>query len=138
MPTATVSAALPAQIQRLLEQREQHSAALASIEETLSRITAALGGTALKAIARKAPAGASAPKRRGRPKGTSSGVTANDFVVGFVRDNKNPTSQEINKAWKDGGRNGTADNALSVLTKAGKLKRVPLGVGIRGSRYTVG
>jgi ferric-dicitrate binding protein FerR (iron transport regulator) len=142
--TVTISTALPSQIQQLLEQRAQHSAALTAIEATLAKVTAALGGSmpaASKSVAAKAsPATspAAATKRKaGRPKAGATGMTANEFVLGFVKAHKNPTSQEISKAWKDSARNGTCDNALSVLTKTGKLKREALGVGIRGSRYMV-
>ena len=134
----TISTALPSQIQELLEKRAGHSAAIVAIDATLARVSAALGGgPAPKAPTAKAAPAATAVRTRGRPKAGAPGVTANEFVLGFVKTNKTPTSQEISKAWKDAGRNGTADNALSVLTKTGKLKREALGVGIRGSRYTL-
>ena len=63
-------------------------------------------------------------------------MTANEFVLAFVQSKKNPTSQEINQHWKSSGRLGAADNSLSLLTKSKMLKRIPLGEGIRGSRYT--
>ncbi|MFI5382051.1 MAG: hypothetical protein ACHRHE_22375 [Tepidisphaerales bacterium] len=46
------------------------------------------------------------------------------------------TSVEINAAWKKAGRPGNADNTLSLMVKARKLKRTKLEDG-RGSRYSV-
>ena len=85
---------------------------------------------------------AKAPKAKARAakapvKAAKSGLTANEFVLEFVKSRKNPTSQEVNKHWKEAGRLGMADNNLSLLTKAKKLKRVPLGEGLRGSRYSI-
>jgi hypothetical protein len=161
MSTVSSPAALPSFISKLLSDRHAHVAAVAAIDATLSRVSAALGGAApkvapVKAIAKpvakkpvkkaapalKAPvvkAAVKAPVVKKAPavKAKKTGLTANDFVLGFVKDKKNPTSQEINKAWKDAGRKGMADNNLSLLTKIKKLKRVPLGEGIRGSRYSI-
>jgi hypothetical protein len=151
MPNVSSTAALPSYIEQLLKQQKMHTDALAVIESTLSRVTAALGGTPA-AVA--APA---APKKRGRPFGTGakapavvhapaaktaaktakSGMTANEFVIAFVESRKNPTTGDINTHWKESGRLGTADNSLSILTKAKKIKRIPLGNGMRGSRYVI-
>jgi len=141
MSTVSSPAALPLYIEKLLSQRHEHVAAVAAIDATLARVSAALGGAAPKAApvakpvvkvaARKAPV-AKAPVKAKKP-----GLTANEFVLEFVKARKNPTSQEINKHWKDAGRLGMADNNLSLLTKAKKLKRVPLGQGLRGSRYSI-
>ena len=146
MSTVSSPAALPLYIERLLSQRHQHVAAVATIDATLARVSAALGGAApkaavakpVKAAARKAKApAAKAPVAKAPVKAAKSGLTANDFVLEFVKARKNPTSQEINKHWKDAGRLGMADNNLSLLTKAKKLKRTPLGLGLRGSRYSI-
>jgi hypothetical protein len=145
MSTVSSPAALPLYIEKLLSQRHEHVEAVATIDATLARVTAALGGPASKVAAVAAPvaakvvakapvAKATGAKRGRKPKG---GLTANDFVLEFVKSKKNPTSQEINKHWKESGRSGFADNSLSLLTKAKKLKRVPLGAGIRGSRYSI-
>lgn len=152
MPNVSSPAALPKVIEQLLSQHKQHSDALAAIESTLSRVTAALGvalpgpvlGTAPKKRGRpfKNPAAAlstpalskAAPKRARRAKG---GITANDFVLAFVEAKENPSTQEINNHWKESGRLGTADNSLSLLTKAKKLKRIKPTDGTRGSRYSI-
>jgi hypothetical protein len=139
----TISTALPSQIQQLLEKRADHTTAIATIDATLARVTTALGGTAApKAAPAKTSSAKTAPastatRKPGRPKAGVGGMTANEFVLSLVKSHKNPTSQDITKAWKESSRNGSADNALSVLTKSGKLKREALGVGIRGSRYTL-
>jgi len=148
MSTVSSPAALPLHIEKLLTQRHEHVAAVAVIDATLARVTAALGVTtpkaapvapikaaAPKAVAPKAPV-AKAPAAKA-PVKAKSGLTANEFVLEFVKAKKNPTSQEINAHWKAAGRKGMADNNLSLLTKAKKLKRVPLGAGIRGSRYSI-
>jgi|SRR5882724_3968923 len=126
-------------VKRLLDERAMHAAALARIEETLNGIGALLG-TSL----------AQTPPRRGRPPKTallappparrpkrgrgSYEVTADDFVLGIVSQNKNPTTREINATWKAVGRGHTADNTLVKLVKTGRLRRIPL-EGARGSRY---
>jgi len=149
MPNVSSPAALPQYLEQLLNQRKHHVNAIASIDSTLERVTAALGGATAK------PVVVASMKKRGRPfkiapavikapvppkaaaKSAKAGMTANEFVLAFVASKKNPTTQEINKHWKVSGRKGMADNNLSLLTKAKKLKRMPLGGGLRGSRYAV-
>lgn len=58
-------------------------------------------------------------------------------MLAFVKEHKNPTSQEIERHWTSEGRRGLAANSLTRLVKAKKLKRTPLGKGIRGSRYSL-
>jgi hypothetical protein len=130
-------ATLPRTIQDLLETRHSHVQALAGIDATLARVNTALAGAHVTAIpvAASPAAKVAAPKAAGNKK--ASGPTGNEFVIGFVKEKKNPTSQEINAAWKADGRNRNADITLSLLTKAKKLKRTPLGAGIRGSRYSI-
>jgi hypothetical protein len=147
MSTVSSPAALPLHIEKLLNERHQHVEAVATIDATLARVTVALGSPApkhdpIKALPRATTAAIKTPtaktpgaKRGRKPKG--GGITANEFVLEFIKAKKNPTSQEINKHWKEAGRLGFADNNLSLLTKTKTLKRVPLGEGIRGSRYSI-
>ncbi len=138
-------------IQELLEQRQLHTDALMMIEQTLEGVGAALHlaptngrrrgrgpgrppGSKSKVVAADADGG---PKRRRRRRRRFE-TTAEDFVLSFVKANKNPTTQDINGHWKGEGRGATADNTLTKLVKDGHLKRTPLGAGIRGSRYAVG
>jgi hypothetical protein len=162
MSTVSSPAALPKHIEQLLSDRSAHVAAVATIDATIARVTAALGGTAsvapapkpvaatkvaaktakakppvVKAVAAKAPVAKAPVTKAPVARAAKSGLTASEFIIEFIKAKKNPTSQEINKHWKDAGRNGMADNNLSLLTKAKTLKRVPLGPGLRGSRYSV-
>jgi DNA-binding transcriptional regulator YiaG len=70
-------------------------------------------------------------RRRGR-----YAQTAQEFITSLVRSRKATTSGQINAAWKKSGRGAKADNTLSRMVAARKLKRVKL-KGERGSRYGV-
>jgi hypothetical protein len=73
-------------------------------------------------------------KKRTRRKFAISGEQS---ILGYIKSNKSPTSQEIEKHWKSEGRSFVAANLLSKLVKEKVLKRTPLGKGIRGSRYSL-
>lgn len=102
---------------------------------------ASLGITKFPAVGSKAemPKG----KRSGRPKGAVAkskpgkrqkhGVTAAEFVLGLL-DGKSLSSADVNGAWKGSGRPGAANNTLTALVKAGKLKRSMVD-GARGGVY---
>ncbi len=151
MSTVSTPAAIPSFIEDLLEQRQSHVEAIGVIDATLARVSTALGVTdvtasiakpvsvrpagAAKTPATKTVAGKGAPKRRG--KASKFGISANDFVLGFVESSKSATTQDINQHWKQSGRPGTADNSMSILTKLKKLKCSPMPGGQRGSRYSV-
>ena len=130
-------AGLPAAIQQLLQQRSNHVDAMEAIDATLARVDSFLGSPTLAAAPTKTNSKPTARKQKVKLKMNKSGPTASEFVLGFVKEKKNPTSREINAAWKTSGRNRTADMTMSVLTKANQLIWTPLGAGIRGSRYTV-
>ena len=70
--------------------------------------------------------------RRG-PRATG-GPTAEQFVLSLLG-RKAATSADINAAWRKAGRQGRADNTLSLMVKARKLQRARLKDG-RGSRYS--
>lgn len=140
--TTSISAAeLPKQIQSLLEQREQHKAAIQQIDQTLADVTAALEGKEVHATLAKpiATLVAKAPAVKGKKRRRSSfAVSTTDVILAFVRAKKNPTSKEITQHLVGEGRStNVVSNALSVLTAANKLKRTPLGKGILGSRYSI-
>jgi hypothetical protein len=147
MPTNNGTAALERQIRRLIDERQKHSQAIEAIDRTLGSIRSLIGGDAGAGGA----AGESVRPRRGRPPGRTSaqqaqpakrgrrrrrrfGVNAEQFVLDFVKGNKNSSTRDINAAWKEQGRGGTADNTLTRLVKEKKLKRKPI-EGERGSRY---
>ena len=74
-------------------------------------------------------------KRRGggRRRGAFS-QTAEDSVLGFIREHGQPNAKEVNQHWQTEGRGGKADNTLSKMVKAGQLERVEV-EGERGGRY---
>ncbi len=146
MATNHISTDLPTRIQKLLEERQTHEAAITHIDKVLESVYSALGAAA--APARRAPgrpaAMAAAPAapaaaKRGRGRRRSRGsytTTGDDSVLDFIRANRNPTTKEIKAHWASEGRGGTADNVLSKLFREKKIKRLPL-PGERGSRYAV-
>jgi hypothetical protein len=62
--------------------------------------------------------------------------TAKQFIISLVKSRKATTTGQINVAWKKAGRGGKADNTLSLMVKAGTLKRKNL-LDERGSRYAL-
>lgn len=140
---------LAQQVGRLLEERAHLTEALAQLELTLGQVGAVL---------KSAPNGVQTGRGPGRPPGVAAAasapavtdgrkrrrhrkhfdVTAEDFVLGFVKSHRNPTTKDINNYWKSEGRGATADNTLTKLCKENRLKRTPLGEGIRGSKYAIG
>ena len=142
MQTSISATELPSHIQQLLEQREQHTAAISHIDQTLAKVTAALGGTTAPAVVAKPPVAPAAPKivpaKLQKGKRSKFGVSTSDLVLSFVKANKSPTTQAIMKHLASEGRTASSgSNALSVLTGAKKLKRTPLGKGILGSTYSI-
>ena len=136
--TASTPSSIADRIQQLMAQREQHAAALAAIDQTLEQIGQALGNPARKAsaVTPAAPAAPAAKPAKGRRTRGSYATTADESILALVKQNGNPTTQEIKKQWASEGRRGTADNVLSHLVKDRKLKRLKL-IGQRGSRYAL-
>jgi len=152
MPTTDPDIEISKRIQILIDQRQQHADAFAAINQTLSAVGAALGTVSSKGQVQ--PAAAAPKKRRGRPPGVRSATpapaprkgrrsrgsyatTGEESVLAFIKINKKPTTSEIKAHWASESRLGTADNVLSKLFREKKVKRTPLGKGIRGSRYSV-
>ena len=111
-------------IQSVLKLREQREAAARLVAE-LDALLVEIGITP-EVLAKVMP-----PKR-----GSSRGhypQTADEFILGLVK-GKKLTTAEINAAWKQAGRGGTADVPLLRLVKGGKIKRRKIR-GKRGSRY---
>ena len=75
------------------------------------------------------PKPATASRKRGQFK-----QTAEQSILSWLKGRKALTSAQINAAWTKEGRLGNADNNLSQMTKAKKLKRTKL-KGQRGSEY---
>jgi ferric-dicitrate binding protein FerR (iron transport regulator) len=124
-------------IEQLLRERQEHHDALTRINEMLERVGDALGA---KPPARPRGGNNSSvtetPARTRRRRRRKFAVSAAESVLAFVKERKNPTTQEVKKHWLSEGRKGTADNALTLLVKDKKLKRTPL-EGQRGSRYSL-
>ena len=141
MATTIATTDLPRTIQRLLEQRSQHAAAIVQIEQTLAKVTAAIVGAAPPtAIARPTvtPVAIALAGKSNKRKRTKYAVSTNDVILAFVKARKNPTTSEIMKYVLSQGRSVNAvSSALTILFKAKKLKRTPLGKGILGSRYSL-
>src|SRR5579864_9767206 len=134
MPVKTHSGDLAGRIHDLVQRRQQHAQAITEIDETLDQIGSLLrtgrDGSHVKRGPGRPPGSTNSagPRRRGRRRrGRGSfQTTAEESILTFVKENRNPTTQEIKSHWKSEGRGGTADNALSKLFKERKLKRTPL------------
>jgi hypothetical protein len=127
---------LASKVQRLLDQRQSHAEALTKLDDALLQIQGAVQG--LNGFARKPgrPPTVVATvtiksKRRGRG---AYAVTAEELLLAIVKQQKNPSTKEINAMWKKQGRGGTADTPLGRLVQDKKLKRQSI-PGERGSRY---
>ncbi len=134
---------LQALIRKLQAERQAHLDAIADIDE-------AFGSLGIKP-----------PKRRGRRRGAKKAtarkkagrkkvakkvrrrkkfkMTANELVLGMIKKagTKGAKGAQISKAWRAAGRPGDAYNTLGELTKAKKIKRMPL-KGKQGSLYVAG
>lgn len=127
-------------IRQLIEQRQQHADAIARIDSTLKRVGAALAnGIARRGrrpMSRSTMIAAQAPTRKRSRRRRKFKTSAEESILAFVKEHKNPTTQDLKKLWANEGRGGTADNALSKLVKEKKLKRTPL-EDQRGSRFAL-
>jgi DNA-binding transcriptional regulator YiaG len=80
---------------------------------------------------------AAKPTATAAAKPGKSKQTAAELILSFLNGRKSLTSTEINVAWKKAGRAGNADNTLSLMVKAKKLRRTKLKEQ-RGSEYRRG
>jgi hypothetical protein len=146
-----VSSDITVRIQHLLEEREEHAEAIASIDATLARVGAALGGSPTHAapakpaaiFAKAAPTKAAAKPVSAKPAPVAAKPRPGKFamsgeasILAFVKSKGNPVGRDIEAKWKSEGRKGRAINAVSKLVREKKLKRTPL-KGERGSRYSI-
>jgi hypothetical protein len=130
---------LPNRIQKLLEERRQHADALSRIDQILAGVSATLNGGSVASATAKKPAAAQAPAPKGKKvsRGRSQfAMSAEESILAFVKQKKNPTSAEINQHILSEGRSSSANNALGKLVREKKLKRAPI-AGQRGSRYSL-
>ena len=101
----------------------------------LAKLAAVRGLGKREALKRLELLGGSKGRASGQRRRARGGPTAEQFVLSLLGSRKATTSGEINAAWKKAGRQGKADNTLSLMVKARKLKRVRL-KDERGSRYS--
>lgn len=144
MATSIPASQLTLRVEHLLEQKQQHTDAIAHIDGMLAAVGAALNGSAAPAPRAAAPAKAAKAAKaapaagKGRRRGRGHfALSAEESILAFVKENKNPTTRDVNQHFKAEGRSSTADNALTKLVKDKRLKRIPLGKGIRGSHYSL-
>lgn len=105
-------------------------------QEQVAKVAAVRGIGKREALRRLEMVGGTKPETTGR-RGRSGGETAQDFIVSLVKSRKANTTAEIGAAWTKSGRPGRANNTLTLLVKAGRLKRVKITDG-RGSEYRLG
>ncbi|MEX0745709.1 MAG: hypothetical protein WD118_08905 [Phycisphaeraceae bacterium] len=146
MPAKATANELSKLISHLRQERQSHVNAIADIDETFSRFGIEADGTAgparrgrpkkskTKAATKKAATSKAGTKKPGRRKRRSFKKTAEESVVGFIKQHGKPNAAEINSHWRTEGRGGKADNTLTKLVKEGKLKRVQV-KDERGGRY---
>jgi hypothetical protein len=124
---------LTQRIQALVSSRDEHVAAIAAIDETLSRVAGVLS---VNGIGRKyKTVKGIRPDKRKRTRRTFA-VSGEQSILTFVKSKSNPVGRDIEKHWSSEGRAVTAANLLSKLVKEKKLKRTRL-KDERGSRYSL-
>ncbi len=142
MAFAIPDSKLPSRVQQLLDQRQKHTEAVISIDNTLASVQSALGSKSIAPLAAKSPVvrvAAKSPtaKVKKRRKRGIFALSGEESVLAFVKQHKTATTKQVNQHFKAEGRASTADNALSKLTAEKKLKRTPLGNGMAGSSYSL-
>ena len=144
MAKATAASQLAKLVKQLQAERRDHAAAIAAIDASCAQLGITLGpakrgpgrpkGSVRKPAAKPGPKpAAKAPKRRKR--GTYK-ETAEQFVLGLLAGGKTLKTAQIVAKWRQTKRGGKADNTLSKLTAAKKVKRANI-KGARGSQYTL-
>jgi hypothetical protein len=138
VPQLSPVASLDKALSDLLKKRQEHLIALAEIDDIIAKYGIDTGKS--QPAAKKLPVAKS--ERPTKPPAKNLRVqkkypeTAEQFVLSLLKGGKGVIGREINQAWKDSGRKGSADNTLSVLFKGKKVKRSPVKTG-RGNIYSV-
>ncbi|HEY7119214.1 MAG TPA: hypothetical protein VH475_21675 [Tepidisphaeraceae bacterium] len=123
---------LASKIRQLQADRERHAQAIADIDHVLRDVEHALAAIRGEPVPQR-PAPASMSSRRRYQKLPTTGE---ESVLAFVRQNRNPTTAQINAHWRNEGRPGVANPTLARLLKRGWLRRED-DPRVRGSRYRV-
>lgn len=118
---------LAGRIRSLQAERDRHAREIASIDQVLSKIgeVLRLGGAA------KLPGAEHVKRSKGR-----FALTAEQSVLQFIREKKNPSTADINGHWRSEGRKGTANVTILKLLKQNAIRREN-DPHVRGSRYVV-
>lgn len=124
---------LPERIQQLVRERKQHAGALARIDKTLGEINKLVG---LPAAGAQSAAAAAKPQGQKRRKRRKYPITGEQSIIELIKQRGGASTSEIRKHWAADGRGGTADNVLTLMVNAKKLKRTPL-KDQPGSKYTL-
>lgn len=124
---------LEGRIAELLKARATHIAAIEKIDGTLKGVTSLLGGGVSLPAVKEVGTASTGGKRRRRGRFELSGEAS---ILKFIEKAGTPTTKEVNAHWKNEGRGGSADNALTKLVAGKQLKRIAL-EGQRGSRYKI-
>lgn len=130
-PTDTVDKILAT----LVKQRQEHADALAKIDAVFTKYGISPKAKPAAALEASAPA-AMAPRAKKAFKRGIFSQTAEEMILGMLAGGKPVTGAQIKEAWKKAGRKGSADNTLSLMVGAKKLKRAPVKNG-RGSYYSM-
>lgn len=116
---------LAERIRSLQAERDRHAREIAAIDQVLGRISEVLGmgsGSRLPSL-----------ERTKRSKGRFA-LTAEQSVLQFIREKKNPSTADINGHWRGEGRKGTANVTILKLLKQNAIRREN-DPQVRGSRY---
>jgi hypothetical protein len=137
MPRTSSALELKKLIAQLQSERAQHVSAIATIDQTFSELGISVSSAPVRTVRRGRPPGS---KNKAKPAGRRTrgkfAVTGDDSILSFIKGKGKATTAEVNDHWSGEGRKGKADNALTRLVKARKLKRSKI-KGERGSRYEV-
>ena len=137
MATATTTRELERLVQQLKSERQAYVDAIAQIDATFEQF--GIAATPRKRRGRPPGSGKGAAKKtttkKGRRKRGRFSQSGDDSVLAFVKGKGSATTKDINDHWSKEGRGGRADNTITRLFKAKKLKRQNI-KGARGSRYT--
>ena len=142
MPKLAPEVMFERMLARLMKQRAKLATKIASLTAKAEKIDRIFTGAGLAPassaakVARGPKVGGAKPGRKQRRGRGHFSVTAEQCVLGFVRQEGQPSTAEINAFWKKQRRGGKADNTLSKLASAGQLKRIKA-KGVRGSQYAM-
>lgn len=141
MPRLKPATALTKLLKQMMAERQKHVDAIAEHSAQLDAIDklfreAGVGVAAAAGPARRGPRAAVARVAGGRKKRGSFAVSGEESVLAFIKSAGTPSTAEVNAHWRTEGRGGKADNTLTKLVQAGKLKRVK-SKDVRGSRYAI-